>query len=57
MDKDKDLKFIKGFSKITIAGICKDLKIDKSNIWSGRGTAENISKVKNEIKKRIESLD
>ena len=57
MTKENDLKYIKDFAKITVAGICKDLNIDKSNLWAGRGTAENVAKIKNEIKKRIENLE
>lgn len=57
MDKEKDLKYIKDFAKITVAGICNDLKIDKSNLWAGKATAENIEKVKLEIKKRIKDLE
>lgn len=54
---NEDLKWIKDFSKITVAGICKDLKIDKSNLWADKASAENVAKVKEEIKKRIESLE
>ena len=57
MDKEKDLKYIKEFSKITVAEICKDLKIDKSNLWAGKSNATNINKVKKEIQKRIEALE
>jgi hypothetical protein len=56
MDKENDLKFIKDFSKITIAGICKDLKIDKANLWAGKATAQNIKKVKLEIQRRYKDL-
>ncbi len=57
MEKEKDLKYIKDFSKITVAGICKDLKIDKSNLWAGKSTATNVNKVKKEIQKRLEALE
>lgn len=57
MDKEKDLKYIKDFSKITVAGICKELKIDKSNLWAGKATAQNVEKVKLEIQKRIKDLE
>ena len=57
MDKEKDLKFIKDFAKITVAGVCKDLKIDKSNLWAGKATAQNTEKVKIEIQRRIKDLN
>jgi hypothetical protein len=57
MDKEKDLKYIKDFSKITVAGICKDLKIDKSNLWAEKSSAENVAKVKEEIQKRLKELE
>jgi hypothetical protein len=56
MDKEKDLKYIKDFSKITVAGVCKDLNIDKSNLWSGKANALAVEKVKLEIQKRIKDL-
>jgi hypothetical protein len=57
MDKEKDLKYIKDFSKITVAGVCKDLKIDKSNLWSGKANALAVEKVKLEIQRRIKDID
>lgn len=56
MEKEQDLKFIKQFSKIKIADICKKLKIDSANLWSGRTSKENVSKVKNELIKEINKL-
>lgn len=55
-EDNEELKWIKAFSKITIANVCKDLKIDKSNLWAGRTSDNNISKVKNEIQKRLREL-
>ena len=55
-EDNEELKWIKAFSKITIANVCKDLKIDKSNLWAGRASDTNISKVKNEIQKRLREL-
>lgn len=54
--KDKDLEFIKAFSKINIKTICNDLNIDKSNLWAGRTSKHNIKIVKDEIIKRVEEL-
>ena len=57
MDKQKDLDFIKAFSKITISSICNDLKIDRPNLLRGRCSAENVARVKKEIEKRFKELD
>lgn len=56
MSKEEDLKFIKGFTKITTNSICEDLKIDKYNVCKGTASAENIKKVKEEIKRRYKEL-
>jgi hypothetical protein len=56
MNKEIDLKWIKAFSKITVVSVCKDLKIDKSNLWAEKASAENVAKVKEEIKRRLEAL-
>lgn len=55
--KEKDLEWIKKFSKITIIGICKDLKINKPNLFMGKSSAENTARVKEEILKRVKELD
>lgn len=47
--ENKDLKFIKSFSKIKISEICKKLKIDKCNLWANKTSHENIKLVKEEI--------
>ena len=57
INKERDLKFIKDFKKITITTICKDLKVDKPSIYRGTASAENIKKVKEEIKKRYNELE
>ena len=49
LDKDvkeqsnKDLEWIKNFSKIKIMAICRDLNINKPNLWTGKTSAENIA--------------
>lgn len=53
---NKDLEFIKEFSKIKISTICKDLKIDKSNLWANKTSPQNIKLVKDEIIRRINEL-
>lgn len=52
-----DLDFIKGFSKIKIAPICKKLHIDKSNLWAGRLSQDKVRQVKDEILKELNKLD
>lgn len=51
-----NLEFIKAFSKISIAQICKDLKVNKSNVWSGNASEDSIKKVREEIERRYEEL-
>ena len=53
MNKKQDYLFIKGFSKITIRAICKELKIDYANVMNNRTSAENINKVKEYICMKI----
>lgn len=51
-----DLEFIKKFSKIRISDICKNLKIQKNNVYTGKTKKENLIKVKNEIYKELANL-
>lgn len=57
MGKEEDLKYIKGFAKINVASICKELHIDKSNLWRGRSSVKNIEKVKKTIEEKLKELD
>lgn len=57
VNRERDLKYIKDFSKIKVAAICKDLKVDKSNLWRGNASGEVVKKVKEELIKRIKELD
>lgn len=57
MSKEQDLKYIKEFSKIKITEICREQKIDKSNLYRGTASAESTKKVKEELKRRIEKLE
>lgn len=50
------LEKIKSISKINIKGICKDLKINRSNLLNGRSSNENEQKVYKEIKDRYEKI-
>ena len=56
INKEQDLKFIKAFKSITVSEICKDLKVDKSNVYRGIASAESIRKVREEIERRLEEL-
>lgn len=56
VNKERDLRFIKEFNKITLTKVCKDLNIDKSNVYRGIASAEKIKLVKDEIINRLEEL-
>lgn len=51
-----DLEFINKFSKIKVASICQKLKINRSNVYNGRTTNENLKKVRREIESEIAKL-
>lgn len=57
VNKKRDLDYIKGFQKITVTTICKELNISKPGIYTGTASAENIKRVKEEIKKRLNELE
>ena len=52
----EDLEYIKKFIKTSVPSICKKLKIDKSNLYSGKTTTLNIKKVRQEIESEIAKL-
>ena len=56
VNKERDLKFIKEFSKISLTNICKELNVDKSNIYRGISSPDKIKIVKEEIQKKLEEL-
>ena len=49
-------EFVQNFSKISIAKICRNLLIDKSNVSAGRTSKENYDKIKEEIENEIAKL-
>ena len=51
-----DYQFIKEFTKITVASICKKLGIRSCNVFNGQTTDENYRKVKNEIIRELLDL-
>ncbi len=52
----EDLEYIKKFSKITIKDVCSKAKVNKSNLFAGRTTGENVKKVREEIESEIAKL-
>lgn len=54
--KMEDLEFINKFSKIKVASICQKLKINRSNVYNGRTTDENLKRVRSEIESEIAKL-
>lgn len=57
MNNEKDLKYIKNFSKITISSICKELNINRANVLNGKASAKNIEKVRKKIEEKIKELE
>ena len=55
-EKEKDLNFIREFSKISISQICRDLNVNRPNILNGRASQEAIHNVKKEILKKISKI-
>lgn len=51
-----DLDFIKAFQKIKLTDICKELKIDYSNLYAGRTGKVNEKRVKEELIKKYNKL-
>ena len=54
--KTKEYKFIRGFSSISISGICRKLNITRAGIVSGNAKQEDIIKVKEEIEREYAKL-
>lgn len=54
--KKEYLRFIKDFSKIHISNICKELKINRSNVLNGTASEETIKLLYDEINKRLDLL-
>lgn len=46
-------QFIKAFQNIKLSRICKEKKIDLSNLVSGQTTEENYQRVKDEIVREL----
>ncbi len=54
--KEKVVKFIKGFSGITITAICKELGITVQNVVTGRTSIEKLEQVKEKIQEEYAKL-
>lgn len=57
MKKKKDFDWIRGFSKISVSSVCKDLKLNKANVLMGTASDKSISLVKKTIEERLRDLD
>jgi hypothetical protein len=51
-----DYEFIKEFREIKMTDICKRLKIQQTNIITGKTSDENLRKIKEEIMKELAGL-
>ena len=51
--KQKDLDYIKQFRSISVSNVCKDLKVDYSNLMKGTTNFKTINKVRNELERRL----
>lgn len=51
-----DLEYIKKFNQIQITKICKNAKVNRGNLYSGRTKKENIAKVRKTIESEIAKL-
>ena len=52
----KELKYIKGFSKISITGICKKVNVNRSNLLNGTAGYNREKIVKEEIERELAKL-
>lgn len=51
-----NIEFLKEYNKITVSRACRDLKISRANLMSGRSSTENSKKVVNYIKNELLKL-
>ena len=51
-----DLEYIKKFNKIQLTKICRNAKVNRGNLYSGRTKKENIAKVRKTIESEIAKL-
>ena len=51
-----DLEYIKNFGKINIKKACQKVKVDRSNLYKGKVTQEDIKKVKRQLENDLAQL-
>lgn len=51
-----DLEYIKSFTSIQVTKVCKKLKIDYSNLISGRSSKKNENLVRKELESEFAKL-
>lgn len=51
-----DLDYIKRFSKIKIARICRENGVNSSNLWSGRLSDEKVHMIRKVIEKEVGTI-
>lgn len=56
MSKIEDVNFINNFSKIKLSEICRNLKVDRTNIFYGRCSDKKIHEVRKQIEHEIAML-
>lgn len=54
--KEKYLKFIKDYSKINIAKLCEELKINRGNVLNGRSSEQTTRLLYDTLRKRLKEL-
>lgn len=55
-EKEKDLNFIRKFSRITITKVCTNVGVLRQNVINGKTNAENMKKVREEIENELAKL-
>lgn len=55
-DASREYQIIKGFSKISISGICRKLKLNRCSIMNGDAKLSDIQKVKEELESEIAKI-
>lgn len=51
-----DLEYIKNFGKINVTKACKKVKVDRSNLYKGKVSQEQIKKVKRQLENDLARL-
>lgn len=56
MSKEKNLQYLKNFSKISITDVARRIGVDRTNLVLGRTSAEKIEKAKELIESDVAKL-